>query len=78
MKQERFEKVVKGDKDYLINAWVNGIFSLVLPLMALVYNELSFLDIVFVSFVNGMLFIIFAFSALEYAESRKVYWRKMK
>ncbi len=78
MKQERFEKVVKGDKDELISTWVNGLISLFFPFLLLSITKVSFSIIVFIAFIDGIFFILFVDSILDYIRSRKVYWRKIK
>ncbi len=78
MKQERFEKVVKGDKEKLIDAWVVGIISLSSPFILLLLSKIDFFTIAFIAFVNGGSFFVFTSSVSDYIDSRKVYWRKME
>ena len=77
MKEERFEKVVEGDKDELMDIWHFGLVSLGLPFLLLL-SEINFFKIVLMAFVDGMIFHAFAISLRNYVHSRKVYWRKMK
>ena len=81
MNEERFEKVVEGDEEYLSLAWMFGLGSLVVPLIPLFisYNgTLSFLDIVLAGLFDGVSLLAFVISIIKYEDSRKVYWRKMK
>ena len=78
MKQERFEKVVEGDKRELFDTWIFGLVSLFFPITLLFKSQLTFFNLVLSAFLNGITFIIFTLSALNYEDSRKVYWRKMK
>ncbi len=78
MKQTKYQKVVKGDKDELKFSWFFGISTICIPLFFLIITNVTFLGIVLLSFVDGMLFIGFVSSIFEYRNSRKVYWRKIK
>ncbi|KKM74032.1 hypothetical protein LCGC14_1404450 [marine sediment metagenome] len=78
MKQEKFEKVIEGDKRELRYACIFGILSLVFPMILILKTEITFLGLVFHAFLNGVIFLSFVNSALEYVGSRKVYWRKIK
>ena len=78
MKQERFEKVIEGDKDKLRYAWTFGILSLFLPIAFLIEPKITSSQLIFGAFLDGVVFLSFVNSALAYVESRKVYWRKIK
>jgi hypothetical protein len=78
MKQTKYEKVVKGNSGIFKSIWLYGIFSIGFPLVLLLFSEINFLNIVFVAFFDGMYFVLFMDSILEYEKSRKVYWRKIE
>lgn len=78
MKQTKFEKIVEWDKKLLVYTWFHGLVSILLPLMLLLITPLTFSDIVINAFLDGMVFVAFVQSIIEYGDSRKVYWRKIK
>lgn len=74
----KFEKVVEGDKKDLIYSWFYGLLSIFFPLTLLLFDPLTFFGIVSTGFFDGMFVLFFLYSIIEYSDSRKVYWRKIK